>query len=259
MTALVLDTLRSRRVALLALLVGLFVISVGYLSVFPQLEEQLAAFAGELPEFYAAIIGDTDFSTPEGYVRSQVYALVAPLVAAGVAIAVGAGLAKQERAVTLTATYLAPVSRTQLALSHLLTAWGVGVAAGLGVLAGVLVGAPLAGADIAVLDVVAATLPFVGFTWAAAAVAWVVACGTGAPGAATGAGWAFVALSFLVNSVGEVVADAEVLTDLSPWGWYGAGSAITDGFDPQSLLLFVVAFLLVPVGTALFARRELQL
>ena len=259
MTALVLDTLRARRAGIIVVLLGLLALSVGYLSLFPQLEEQLQAFSGDLPEFYDALIGDADFATPAGYVRSQVYALTAPLIAAGVAISVANGLAKQERAVTLTPTYLAPVSRAQLALSHLAAGWGIGLAAGIGVFVGVAIGAPVAGADVGIVDVLAATVPFVGLTWAAASVAWTVGCATGAPGAGTGAGWAFIAVSFLLNSVGEVVPDLEVLTDISPWGWYGAGAAVTDGFDPSSLLLFVLAIALVPVGTSLFARRDLQL
>lgn len=259
MRPLVLDALRARRVAVVAVLVGLLAISVGYLAVFPQLEAQLQSFAGELPEFYDALVGDADFSTPAGYVRTQVYALVAPLVATGVAIAAAAGLAKQERAVTLTPLYLAPVSRATLAGAHLLAAWGVGLAAAIGVFVGVVIGAPLAGAEVGIGAIIAATVPFVGFTWAAAAVAWATGAGTGAPGAASGAGWAFVAVSFLANSIGEVVPSVSWLTDVSPWGWYGAGEAITDGFDPMSLLLFALAFVLVPLGVALFKRRDLQL
>lgn len=259
MKPLVFDALRARRVTVAALLIGLLAISVGYLALFPQLEEQLQSFAGELPEFYDALVGDADFSTPAGYVRTQVFALVAPLVAVGVAIAAAAGLAKQERAVTLTPVYLAPVSRSGIAGAHLLAAWGIGLAAAIGVFVGVVIGAPLAGADVSVGAIVAATVPFIGITWAAAAVAWVVGAATGAPGAASGAGWTFVAVSFLANSVGEVVSSASWLTDVSPWGWYGAGKAVTDGFDPMSLLLFALAFALVPLGLTLFARRDLQL
>ena len=259
MKTLVLDVLRSRRIALVILLLGLFGITVGYLALFPQLEEQLQAFAGDIPEFYDALVGDADFSTPAGYIRTQVYALLAPLIAAGVSIAVAAGLAKQERAVTLTPYYLAPVSRMALSGAHLLAAWTLGLVAGIGVFAGVLVGAPLAGAAVSLAGVAAATVALVGLVWAAAAVAWVVGAATGAPGAASGAGWAFVALSFLANSVGEVVEPLEWLTIVSPWGWYGAGAPVTDGFDPMSLLLFVIAVALVPVGIASFERRDLAL
>jgi ABC-2 type transport system permease protein len=108
-------------------------------------------------------------------------------------------------------------------------------------------------------NIVAATVPFVGFAWAAAAVAWTVGCATGAPGAASGAGWAFIAVSFLANSFGEVITELSWLTDVSPWGWYGAGEPVTDGFDPMGLLLFALALLLVPLGVRLFAGRDLQL
>lgn len=259
MTTLVLDTLRARRVAVAALAVGLLAISVGYLSTFPALEDQLQAFAGEIPEFYDALVGSADFTTPEGYVQTQVYALIAPLVATGVCISVAAGLARRERDVTLTPFYLAPVSRGRLALSHLTTAWLTGLLAGAAVFVGVLLGAPIAGAEVPLVRIAAATVPFVGFTWAAAAVAWAVGAATGSPGAASGSAWGFVAVSFLANSVGEVVPGAAWLTDASPWGWYGAGEAITGGFEPTSLLLFALAAMLVPLGVRAFDRRELQL
>lgn len=259
MTWLLLDGLRARRRALLGALVGLVVLSVGYLSVFPQLESQLQAFGGDLPEFYTALIGDADFTTPEGYVRTQVYALIAPFLVAGLAIAAGAGLARAERDVTLTVTYAAPVSRSTLALSHLGVAWAVALVGGVAVVLGVLVGAPLAGAQIALSDVLAATLPLVGIAGLAGTVAWAAGAATGAPGAATGAGWALLALSFVANSIGELVVDLGWLADVSPWSWYGAGAPIIDGFSPVSLLLFVLAGLVTLAGLAAFQRRDLQL
>ncbi len=259
MIALLLDTLRSRRVSTLVLLGGLITISVGYLALFPQLETQLQSFAGDLPEFYGAIVGDADFSTPDGYVRTQVYALLAPLITAGVAMGAAAGLARAERDATLGATYLAPVSRDALALSYLGVAWSIALVGGVAVLVGVALGAPLAGAEVSMGGIVAATLPLVGVAAAASATTWAVGAATGAPGAASGAGWTFVGLSFLTNSVGEVVAGASWLTSVSPWGWYGAGKAIDEGFDPASLLLFAWAAGAAALGVWAFRRRDLQL
>lgn len=259
MSTLTTDILRSRRIAIGALALGLLGLSIGYLAMFPQLEQQLQSFAGQLPDFYEALVGNADLTTAEGYVRTQVYALVAPLVVAGVAIATAAGIAKQERAVTLTAYYLAPVSRARLAWSFLAAAWTTGLAGGLAVFLGVVTGAPLAGASLGILDVAAATVPLVGFTWAASAVAWTAAAATGSPAVATGAGWGFVGTSFLANSIGEMVTDLEVLAELSPWSWYGAGAPITDGVDLTALLLFALAALLVPIGVRQFRARGLQL
>lgn len=259
MIPLVTDTLRGRRVGAIVLTAALAALSVGYLAMFPALEEQLQAFAGDIPEFYDALVGDADFTTPDGYVRTQVFALLAPLLAAGVAISAATGLARAERDVTLTPTFVAPVSRATLATSYLAVAWLIGLAGGLAVFVGVMLGAPLAGAEVGLDGIAAATVPFVGFAWAASSVAWAAGAATGSPGVAMGSGWGFVSLSFLANSFGEVIEDLSLLTDVSPWGWYGAGKAITEGFDPVSLLLFVVAFALVPVGVTAFTRRDLQL
>lgn len=259
MTWLLLDGLRARRRVLVGALLGLVALAVGYLSLFPQLEEQLQAFAGDLPEFYTALIGDADFSRPEGYVRSQVYALVAPFLASGLAIAAGAGLARSERDVTLTTTYAAPVSRRALALAQLGVAWSVALVSGVAVVVGVQLGAPLAGADVGLSGIIAATVPLVGLAGLSGTVAWAVGAATGAPGAATGAGWGLLGLAFVSNSIGELVTDLGWLSNVSPWSWYGAGAPITDGFDPVSLLLFALAALVAVVGVVAFQRRDLQL
>ena len=66
-------------------------------------------------------------------------------------------------------------------------------------------------------------------------------------------------LSFVANSVGALVEDLAVLQDVSPWGWYGSGAALTEGFDATSWLLFVATAVVAAVGFVLFERRDLQL
>lgn len=259
MTPLLLDGLRARARVLLALTFGLVALSVAYLAIYPQLEGQLQAFAGDLPEVYDALLGDADITTPEGYVRSQVFSLVAPLLVSGVAIGAGASLARAERDLTLGATYAAPVHRRTLAGARVALVAAVALLGGVAVVVGVVVGAPLAGADVALDAVVAATVPLVGLALFAGAVAWAVGAATGAPGAALGAGWALVGLSFVANSAGALVGDLAWLTDASPWGWYGAGAALTEGFDPASLLLFAGAAVAVVLGLVAFDRRDLHL
>lgn len=260
MTTLLADHLRARRVSLLALTGGLLFLSVGYLALFPSLEGQLQAFAGDIPDFYDALIGDADFTTANGYIRSQVYSLVAPLLLSGLAIAAGAALARAERSATLTPLFLSPVSRTALAGSYLATVLVVALIGGIAVIAGVVIGAPLAGAEVGLSSVVAATLPLMALAALVGSVAWAVGAVTGAPGAATGAGWGVIGVSFVLNSFGALIEDLSFLSDAQPWGWFGAGEAITESLSVSGLVALLVGTVLAGVGGILaFRRRDLQL
>jgi len=115
MIALAVDLLRSRRTLLLGICAGLLAVAIGYLALYPSFEEQLQTFADDLPDAYKALLGDIDLATPEGYIRSQVYSLIAPLLIAGAAIAVGSGLARAERDQTLAVLAVTPLPRRSLA------------------------------------------------------------------------------------------------------------------------------------------------
>ncbi|MEM8903537.1 MAG: hypothetical protein AAGF02_07545, partial [Actinomycetota bacterium] len=114
MIVLALDELRARRVSLAATILGLLSLALMYLALFPGLEDQLSSFSEDLPDSIAAFIGDADFSTANGYLRSQVFSLVSPLLLCGVTIAAGAGLARTERDQTLVTTFVLPVRRREI-------------------------------------------------------------------------------------------------------------------------------------------------
>ncbi len=258
--ALLLDLGRARRRLVLGLLAGLAALTVMYLALYPTMKEQLELFAGEMPDAMRALIGDADLATPEGYLRSEVFALTAPLLVTALAIATAVALARSERDLTLTSVFTTPLSRRALATTHLVASLLVAVAGGAVVLAAILVGAPAAGAEVGLGAIAAATVHLVVFAAALGAVAFAVAAATGSPTAGLGVGWGLLVASFAANGVAEMLDGLGWLADVSVWGWYGGGAALTDGFDPTGLALLaslgVAASL---VGIARFDGRDLDL
>jgi len=159
MRVLAFDLLRSRRVMTMGVSAGLLLVSIGYLALYPSFEEQLQNFADDLPDAYSAVLGDVDIASPEGYIRSQVYSLLAPLLIAGAAIAAGASLARAERDKTLAVFAMLPVSRRQLAGGWWLHMAIIVAVCSAVTIAGVVIGAPLAGTDVGVDRIVLATAP----------------------------------------------------------------------------------------------------
>lgn len=260
MTALTLDLLRSRRTMMAAICAGLLFTSIGYLALYPSLEDQLSDMAADLPDAYKAFVGDADVASPEGYIRSQVYSLIAPLLIAGACIAAGSSLARAERDQTLVVFAVQPISRRKLAGAW----WGfvaiVAIICGLASFIGVTIGGPLAGADVGVGRIVLATLPMLTFGLLMGSFSLLVSTLTGAPGMATGLGWMAILVSFLANSLSELIDSLSWLSAISPWSWHGAGEAITGDLGVGNFVLLVAATGLI-AGSAIeaFARRNLHL
>jgi ABC-2 type transport system permease protein len=260
MLMLTLDLLRSRRTLVLAICGGLLFTAIGYLALFPSLEDQLLTMAEDLPDTYKAFIGDTDIASAEGYIRSQVYSLLAPLLVAGAAISAGASLARAERDQTLVVYAVQPLSRRALAGSWFTLVALVAVIGGLASFIGVVIGAPLAGADVGIDRILLATLPMLMFGMLVGSIALLVSTLTGSPGMATSAGWLTILVSFLANSLAELIDGLRWLARVNPWSWHGAGEALTDDFNAANFGLLVLAVIVVGgAAIAAFERRDLHL
>lgn len=260
MITLAADLLRSRRVLVLAICAGLLFVSIGYLALYPSFEDQIQTLADDLPDAYKAFIGDADIGSPEGYIRSQVYSLIAPLLIAGAAIAAGSSLARAERDQTLAVLAVTPLSRASLARAWWLSVVFVALIASIAAFVGVVIGGPLAGADVGLDRIVLATAPLFMFAVLMGSISLLVSAMTGAPGSATGAGWIAIVVSFLANSLAELIDGLSWLARLSPWSWHGAGEAITGDGDPAAFGLLTAAVVLVgSAAVAQFQRRNLHL
>lgn len=257
---LLLDIGRARIRLVTGLLVGLAALTVMYLAMFPAIKDQLDLFAAELPDAMKALIGDADLSTLEGYLRSEVFALTAPILVAALAITTAVALTRAERDLTLTPFFNAPISRLRLASTHLASSLLVAVTGGAVVVVAILAGTPLAGSGVEVARVLAATAHLTVFAAAMGAVAFGVAAATGSPAAGLGAGWGLMLVSFVANSVAELVAGAGWLADVSPWSWYGGGAALTHGLDAGGIgLLVALGGAAAATGLLVFRRRDLGL
>ncbi|MEM9713908.1 MAG: ABC transporter permease subunit [Actinomycetota bacterium] len=260
MIVLAADQLRARRVTLTTTALGLLALAVMYLAFFPSIEDQLSSFSEDLPDSLTAFIGDADFSTANGYLRSQVYSLVSPLLLCGVAIAAGAGLARTERDQTLTTTFVMPVRRREIAGAWIIVVCVLAAVGSAAVVVGAVVGGPIAGTDVGIDRVLLATASLLALAALAGAVAVAVSAVTGSPGAALGVAWGVIGGSFLVTSVSNLVNGLSWLGSLSPWSWYGTGEALEGPYDVLGLVLLIAAWVAaVVIAVGAFERRDLQL
>jgi ABC-2 type transport system permease protein len=118
-----LEALRERRRSLLWWTLGLILLLAINVAFYPSVrdDEALSDYAKDLPESVRALFagGELDLSSPVGYLNSQIYALMAPLILLIFSIAAGAGaVAGEEERGTLELILTHPVRRRDYVLQR---------------------------------------------------------------------------------------------------------------------------------------------
>jgi ABC-2 type transport system permease protein len=117
-------TLMDRRRWLIGWTIGIIALVVVSLAFWPSLKDQGASLSeaiDKMPESMKALFGmggGLDPFSPIGYLASQIYSLMLPLLLLVAAIGFGAGLASDEEHGLLEMTLGAPVSRTRVVLER---------------------------------------------------------------------------------------------------------------------------------------------
>ena len=221
----------------------------------PGLNELFA----EMPESVQPLLGAVDFTSPVGYLLSQTYLFFLPAVLLVYAIGRGAAtIAGEEEDGTLDLLLAQPISRTGVYLSKLaFIAIAVLILSVATTAPTVLIG-PAVGLDLPVWNLVAVTLVMLVFLWFFAALALAVSAGTGRKflGIAVSAGFGFV--TYLIDGLGQSIDVLQHLRPLTPWRWYDATAALSEGIIWPGLGVLLVASVgITLVGLWAFRRRNL--
>jgi ABC-2 type transport system permease protein len=124
-TEVLVEVLRERRRSLLWWVLGLAALIALNVAFYPSVrdDEALSDYAKDLPESVRALFagGELDLTSPAGYLNSQVFALMAPLILLIFAIGAGAGaVAGEEERGTLDLLLAHPVRRRDYVVQRFL-------------------------------------------------------------------------------------------------------------------------------------------
>jgi ABC-2 type transport system permease protein len=267
MMAILWQVVRRRRMSLLWWSLGL-VLFVGLLAIaYPTIRDnsELDKTFGGLPPSVQTLLGLSAANTltsPAGYLNSQYFANVLPLILLVFAIGLGAwAISGDEGAGTLELLLANPVSRLRVAferagalvlLVFLLTA----VAA-----AALILLAPLFGLTHGLrLDHIVAATAACGFlALAFAAVAFAVGATTGGRSSAMAAAATLAIAGYVIEGLGAQVSELQPIRTLSPWHWLLDSDPLRHGLTLESWLLpLAVSVVLIGLGTIRFTKRDLR-
>lgn len=242
--------------------IGVMLIVLLNVAFFPAMEQTpgFDEMMDQLPESVRPLIGTLDFTSPVGYLVSQLFLFFMPAVLFVYAIGRGAAtIAGEEEAGTLDLLLAQPVSRTTLYLTK-----SVAVVAGVAVLAfatwlPIQLAGPLFDLSLPTWDLIAVTINLFLLTLVFAAIALAVSAAFGRKlfGIAAAAALAFV--TFLLEGFGQSVDWLEAFRPFTPWYWYDPTAALSAGeILPGSLVLACAVIVIAILGLLFFMRRSLS-
>lgn len=258
-------TLWETRRALVWWSLGLVGLVAMMVSVYPSVHRNagLNKLVQDYPEALKAFIsfgGTVDYTSAAGYLGSEVFSFMLPLLLLIAAIGTGArALAGEEEQGTLDLLLANPISRTRLALEKL-----AALVAEVSVLAFVFwlalaVGTSAAGMHVGRDKLAAATLDAALLALVYGVLALLVGSAFGRRGLAVAVPAAAAVAAYLVNVLAAIVSSLSPAQKASPFFHYAAGDPLRQGLSLWHTGLLALAAVALAILTPLaFARRDLS-
>jgi ABC-2 type transport system permease protein len=256
-------TLRDQHRALVWWSLGLLFTVLMYASFWPSVRENAAQFTQyvqKLPEAIRNLMGGAEFATPEGYVQTELFSLLGPILLLVYAIGAGArAIAGEEETGTLDLLLSTPLARRRV----LLDKFGSMVTATfyLAMLTwlSLIVLGPLFDLHVSFGGLGAATFNLFLLALAFGAVAFLVGTATGNKGAAIGVAGGLGVVTFVLNTLSPSVRVLTPFRSLSPFHYYSGHQPLTNGFNGVDILvLFGLSAVALMAALGVFERRDLS-
>lgn len=207
----------------------------------------------------AALTGQVDLASAEGYVASQLFGFMMPLLLIIQAVGMGAtAIAGEEERGDLETLVSLPLSRRRVVLERWLAAIVCSVLVGVVFAAVLLGGAAAVDLGVATEHLVRPVAATVLLALGLGAVALAVGAATGRRVTAIASAAAVGVVGWFLNAFGPMVEVIEPLRGASPFYWAFAGDAVREGLPPAGAAALVASVLaLTWVAVFTFERRDL--
>lgn len=244
--------------ALLGYGLGMGLMIVWVVALYPSVEGALADYIEAMPELMKTMFGVGSIDDVGAFLNVEIFSAVGPIIFIALGISFGAGtVAGEENARILPLVLSTPITRRRL-LAAKLAAMTLDLAAlGLVTFLSIVVGAALIGGGVSLWNAFAACLQLTALGWLFGTLALGIGAVTGRKAWATGASAGVAILAYLVDVMAPLVDTLERLEPLSPFDWYLGNDPMANGLSVRGLALLVgVTLVLAAVAAIGFERRD---
>ena len=258
-------TLRDGRRGIAWWSLGLAALAATMMVAYPSVRDNpdLNKLVEDYPEALKAFLGigeGVDYTSAAGYLNSELFSFMVPLLLIIAAVGAGArATAGEEEHGTLDLLLANPVSRARVVVEKL-GALCVELAALAAVLfCSLLAGTRAVGMHVSAWHLAAATADAALLALVFGAVALLVGSAAGRRGTATGITAAAAVAAYLLNSLAQLVGFLEPLRPASPFYHYAASAPLTSGLSAAHVgLLLLASAAAAAAAVAAFDRRDLS-
>ena len=215
----------------------------------------------DLPPAIEIFVGEiADITSPEGYLNSQLFALVVPILFMIYCIGQGSGaIAGEEAAGTMDLLLANPVPRWVLVLEKFGAMLAGGIVLGLANVVGIAAGVIIVDMDVSLGRVSETTLGALLVGYLFGALSLLLGAWTGKRGLSIGVSVGVGVATYLLDGFALLVDWLEPYRYLSPFHYYTNNDPLYNGLDPvDSLVLIVLTAVFVAGAVFTFQRRDVQ-
>lgn len=254
---------RDRWRGLLAWTVGLVAMAAVQLYVYPSVRDSgdsMSQFIDEFPEAMQAMFRIEDYTSGVGFLNTELFSMLVPLVLIAVGASWGAAAtAEEEERGTADLLLTLPVSRTRILATKVIATVAVLVGLVGALTATLAVGTRLVDMDIGLdrLLAAAAMAGLLGLVYAA--IAFLVGAWSGRRGIALGVTIGLALAGFLAYSLAPLVDTFDAINPVNPFQWSLGADALSQGIDTgYALRLLLLSAVLLAGSVVAFARRDIR-
>lgn len=260
-----LKTLRDQARNLLTWSVGVVAYVAMLMAVYPSISKsagRLQGYIDNLPAaLRAAFLGPSgDFTSPTGYINTELLSWLAPIVFIAFAIGVaGRALAGEEEDGTLSLLLAYPVSRRRLVLQKFAALTALVSAIGAAFWASLAIATAIVGTPVGAGSIFEAVLLFTLLALAIGSVTLATGAATGSRSAGTAVGAGVAVAMYLLNTLAQINAAAHPYRVLSLFYYSGGTTPLGRGLAGVDVTVLVCTTLALLAATVLlFERRDVR-
>jgi ABC-2 type transport system permease protein len=261
--SILLKTLRDQRRALFWWFLGIVALGLLTVLLYPSVgaAPEMEQLFEDLPPAAQVFVGEiADITSPEGYLNSQLFALMVPLLFMIYCIGQGAGaIAGEEAAGTMDLLLANPVPRWQVVIEKFGAILAGGVVLGLANLVGIVAGALIVDMEIGYDRLSEVTLAALLLGYLFGGMALLLGAWTGKRGLSIGVSAGAGVVTYLLNGFAMIISWLEPYRYFSPFHYYTDNDPINNGLDPFDTLVLVILTVIFVAGAVIaFNRRDVQ-
>lgn len=230
------------------------------LSVYPSIVktgDAATQFIDAYPEAFKKMFRIEDYTSGPGFLSTELFSLMLPLVLIAVGTTWGASAtAEEEEKGTADLLFTLPISRLKVLASKMIATFSVLIFLGVVIYVNLYIGADMVDLTVNFNYILAAILSSIALGLFFSGLGFFIGSVTGKKGVSLGSASAIGLLSFVFYSLAPLVDNFDFLNPINPFDWAIGGNILFEGPDWTGFTKLIIGTVVLYVGAAFVFKKK---